>query len=166
MSMYKKFAGLTSEPDEYQKSKIDETLALANIMGMLGLGLLATLSLFIDFEMNQLSAFTIGAPVLLFIIGLRSATLMKDYSNHKLYVGTKEEAQQLKRHLKKKGYLYIVLIWLYVVISINILAPILTGQLPYWHRSETLNTLMIIVVPSIILTPSSLNNKVKVRGDE
>ncbi|UXR73678.1 MULTISPECIES: hypothetical protein [unclassified Staphylococcus] len=164
MGMYKKFAGLTSEPDEYQKSKIDETLALANIIGMVGLGLLTLLSFTIDMETNQISAFTIGGPILLIVIGMRSLTLLKDYTDHKYYVDTEEEAQRLKRHLKRKYFIYMILLLLYLIISLNVIAPILTGQLPYWHSTESIYVLLFIV-PNIILA-SSIKNRVQVREDE
>lgn len=164
MRMYKRFVGLTTEPDEYQKSKIDEILALANIMGMVGLGLLILLSFAIDIETNQISAFTIGGPILLIVIGMRSVTLLKDYTDHKYYVDTEEEAQQLKRHLKRKYFIYMILLFLYLIISLNVIAPILTGQLPYWHSTESIYVLLFIV-PTIIWA-SSIKKRVQVRGDE
>ena len=144
-SVYKHFTGLDQAPDEYQKGKIDETLALAWIIGMISLSALTLLSWRIDFESEQLSVFSIGALVLLFVIGARSITLMRDYSSNKFYVETEEAARQLRRKLTYKYFAWMLLLYTYVILVINVLAPLLSGKGIYWHWSEAFYSLIFLI---------------------
>ncbi|PNZ75759.1 Uncharacterised protein [Staphylococcus microti] len=162
-SVYKRFTGLDQAPDEYQKGKIDETLALMCIIGMIGLLALTLLSWRIDFESEQLSVFSVGAPILLCVIGARSITLSRDYSSHKFYVETEEAARQLRRKLTRKYAAWMLLFYVYFILVINVLAPLLSGKGIYWYWSETLN-MLIIFIPCIFLV--SVRKQVQVRKDD
>lgn len=163
MRMYKRFVGMEA-PDEYQKSKIDETLALVSIIGVFGLIALTPLSWMIDLESQQLSAFSIGAPILLFMIGARTVTLSRDYSEHKFYVETEAAARQLRKQLTFKYIVWTVLGYVYLLLVSNVLAPLFSGKMPYWNGSESIN-LILLLIPFVIFI-FNLKKQVQVRKDE
>ncbi|MCS4486076.1 hypothetical protein [Staphylococcus americanisciuri] len=163
MRMYKRFVGI-KEPDEYQQSKIDETLALVSIIGVIGLFALTPLSWMIDLESEQLSVFSIGALILLFVIGARTVTLTNDNSMRKFYVETEEAAHQLRRKLTFKYIVWMLLGNGYLLLVTNVLAPLFSGKSPYWYGSESVN-FFLLSIPMIIFV-LWLRKQVQVRKDE
>ncbi|QLK86700.1 hypothetical protein [Staphylococcus sp. 17KM0847] len=161
-NFYKRWIGVDS-PDEYQRQRIDETLAYVYLLGVIGLFLLIPLSWMIDIESGQLSAFSIGIPILLFILGCRHVVYSRDYSDKKILVDSHKEARHLRKYLVKKYFSINIGIIIYLLLTINVLAPLMVGKYPYWHTQTW--SLLIIIVPSILYI-IQLRDNVQVRkGD-
>ncbi|UXR87276.1 hypothetical protein [Staphylococcus felis] len=103
-------------------------------MGLIGL---AVLSIAIDFELKQISFFSIGAFILVIVIGMRLLSVLnfQAFDKQKIAVHSESELRLIRKKLILRNMTIYVLILIILGVLCFILAPLLIGHTPRWSGS-------------------------------